>query len=413
MGDCINPATLSDIAQKDTNRLQGQVAKCLAANAVYLNVLRGGTVESGQSDTVRTAVQMPAAPGDSLAVPTFVNDVDICGTQGLQDKTNAINFTYQLQSKRGFGPRVCVKKGFAAFKSSYMAAEDSLAKLITQYINADTRAQLVLKSGSKFVAASGYCFEDLFTGGEFTDVDSQFAQVLPTGPMTFKALHYLARHLKEVQWADMFPADGKVQPHFRFIGGADQVELFRNEIGVEKVLIALTQGSYKLGEQALSAYSFESSPAYRGIAFGVDQTPLRFSGFDGNGDPIFINPRLVVAGANNTAHSVTNPDWLNADYEIGVLVAEGTFARKVPERYVGEGSFKHAPQLHSGELLWHYIKDNDCNVWGDFGWHIYQISRAYEPLRPHHAIAIAYKRCKADLGLEGCAVTSCNAIEEI
>lgn len=411
MADCITPAEISDIAQKDTQRLVGTVAKCLAANSPFINLLEGGTFPSGVSDEQRTAIQMPAAPGDSLAIPTFVNDTAVCGTVGSQDLTDAINYIYRLKSKRGFGPRICVKQGYAAFKTSYTAAEDSLNKLITQYINADVRAQLYLQSGSKFVAASGYCFEDLFTGGDFPDVGVQFAQVLPTTPITFKALHYLARHLKEDLWADQWEAGGKAQPHFRFIGSSDIIESLRNEIGVEKVMIGLAGGSYKLGEATLSGYSWETAPAYRGLAFGVDQTPLRATGFNQDGTLALVNPRLVVTDAvNNRAYSKTNPAWLEAEYEVGFLVAPMSFKRLVPEKYIGEGSFKFAPQMHMGELEWHYIKDNDCNVWGDYGWHIYQISRAYQPQRPHHIIPILYKRCKADLGLEECTVSSCESL---
>ena len=365
---CNTPADLSDIAQKDSQRLVGSVAKCLAANSPFINILEGGTFPSGVSDEVQTSVQMPAAPGDSLAIPTFSNDTDVCGTVGLQDKTDAINYTYRLGTKRGLGPRICVKKGYAAFKGSYLRAEDSLTKLITQYINADVKAQLLLKSGSKFVTARGYCFEDIFTGGEFTDVGVQFAQTLPDAPLTFKALHYLSRHLKEVQWAEMFPAGGKVQPHFRFIGSSDIIEAFRNETGTQNILQSFTEGGFKLGETALSAYSFDATPAYRGIAFGTDQTPLRATGFDGNGDLVLVNPRLTVADvAKNTAYSVTNPAWRDADYEVGFLVASMSFKRHVPQQYVGEGSFKFAPQLAMGELKWHYVEDNDCNIFGDFG----------------------------------------------
>lgn len=409
--ECLDAVALSDIATKDTQRLVGSVAKCLAANSVFIGVLDGGVFESGVSDEQRTTVQMPAGHGDSLAVPTFVNDTDVCGTIGDQDLSDTIDYTYRLGTKRGYGPRVCVKKGYSAFKSSYLASEDSLRKLITQYINADVRAQLLLKSASKFVARAGVCFEDIFTGGEFDDVGVQFANVLPTGPVTFKAIHFLARHLKEVLWADMWPSSGKAQEHFRVIGSADIIESFRAEIGVENVLIALTEGGYKLGETALSAYSFESSPAYRGIAFGVDQTPLRASGFDGNGDLVLIDPRLKVVDGTK-AHSVTNPAWLQAEYEVLFIVAPGSFKRLVPEKYVGEGTFKFAPQLHMGELEWSYIKDN-CNPFGDFGNHIYQITRAYQPVRPHHIIPVLYKRCKPDLGLEACELTTCTDISEV
>jgi len=199
-------------------------------------------------------------------------------------------------------------------------------------------------------------------------------------------------------------------PHFRFIGGSDQVEYFRSEVGVQNVMIALTTGQYKMGETSLTAYSFEQSPAYRGIAFGVDQRPLRATGFNPDGTLALVDPVTIVSNpARNTAYAKVNPAWLNADYEIGVLIADGSFERLVPEKYVGEGSFKFAPQLHMGELEWHYQIDNQCNQWGDFGWHKYQITRAYRPLRPQHIIPILYKRCKADLGLVDCNDTDASS----
>jgi hypothetical protein len=242
----------------------------------------------------------------------------------------------------------------------------------------------------------------IWTGGTENDLGVKFANVLPTGPMTFKALHYIARHMREVLFADWF-ANDKGMPHFRFIGSSDQVEYFRSETGVENVMIALTQGGFKLGENTLSAYSFESSPAYRGIAFGVDQRPLRATGFKADGTLNLVDPVLTVANATkNTAYAKVNPSWLAAEYEVGFLVADGSFERWVPEKYVGEGSFRFAPQLHMGELDWHYVVDNDCNVFGDYGWHKYQITRAYKPLRPQHIVPILYKRCVADLGLTTC-----------
>ncbi len=405
--DCVPPETLSDISRKDTSRLVGTVAKALAANSPFLNVIEGGTFPSGVSDEIRTSVQMQAAPGDSLAIPTFVCDTELCGTQGLQDLTDAIDFTARLESKRGKGPRVCVKKGYASYKTAYLAAEDSLKKLVTQYINADVRAQMYLRSASKFTAVAGYDFDSLFTGGNETDVGVKFAPILPTGPISFKALHFIARYLKEVLFADMFEAGGEGQMHFRFIGSSDIVESFREEAGVKDVLLQFVSGSYRFGEQSLRGYSFETAGAYRGIAFGIDQRPLRATGFTGAGLLNLVDPLTVVTNAaKNTAYAKANPAWLAADYEVGFLIAKGSFKRLVPERYVGEGSFKFIPQLHMGELDWHYQIDNDCNVFGDFGWHKYQITRAYQPMRPQFIVPILYKRCRADLGLEDCAVPS-------
>ncbi|NOS67888.1 MAG: hypothetical protein HOO67_06030 [Candidatus Peribacteraceae bacterium] len=404
----MTPATLSDIARKDTSRLTGTIAKALAANSPFINVIGGGTFPSGVSDEIRTSVQMQAAPGDSLALPTFVCDTELCGTVGLQDLTDAVDFTARLESKRGFGPRVCVKKGYSAFKSSYLAAEDSMKKLVTQYINSDIRAQLYLRSASKFNATKGYDFNSLFTGGSETDVGVKFTPLNPTGPVSFKALHTIARYMKEALFAETF-GDGQ-KGMFRFIGSSDIIESFRAETGVKEILIALTNGSYRLGEVAVSGYSFEESPAYRGISFAVDQRPLRASAISGSGVPTLVDPVVIVTNASkNTAYAKVNPSWLTAPYEIGFLLADNSFNRLVPERYVGEGSFKFAPQLHMGELDWHYIVDNDCNTFGDYGWHKYQITRAYQPVRPQHVVAIIYKRCIADLGLPDCDVTSASS----
>jgi len=400
---CDNSSDISDLASKDTQRIVGSIAKALAANAPFMSVIGGGTFPSGTSDAIRSVVQMQAAPGDSLAVPQFICDTEICGQNGIQDLTDVVDFTLRLESFRGRGPNICVKKGYSAFKGSYVMAEDSLKKLITQYVNADIRAQLYLRSASKFTANANYDFNSLFTGGMETDLGVQFAPLLPTGPMTFKALHYVARFLKEVLFGEWYSQD-KGMPHFRFIGGSDQVEYFRSEVGVQNVMVALTTGQYKLGETSLTAYSFEQSPAYRGIAFGVDQRPLRATGFNPDGSLALVDPVTIVSNpARNTAFAKPNPAWLNAPYEVGFLIADGSFERLVPEKYVGEGSFKFAPQLHMGELEWHYVIDNECNSRGDFGWHQYQITRAYRPLRPQHVIPLLYKRCLADLGLVACS----------
>lgn len=404
-GQCLTPATLSDIAKKDTSRLVGTIAKALAANSPFINLIGGGVVPSGVSDEIRTSVQMQAAPGDSTALPTFVCDTELCGTVGLQDLTDAVDFTARLESKRGFGPRVCVKKGYAAFRSSYLSAEDSMKKLITQYVNADIRAQLYLRSASKFNATKGYDFDSLFTGGTETDLGVKFTPLNPTGPISFKAVHTIARYMKEALFAETF--GGGAKGMFRFIGSSDIIESFRAETGVKEILIALATGSYRLGEVAVSAYSFEESPAYRGISFATDQRPLRASAISGSGVPTLVDPITVVTNASkNTAYATANPAWLTAPYEIAFLVADNSFNRLVPERYVGEGSFKFAPQLHMGELDWHYHIDNDCNTFGDFGWHKYQITRAYQPVRPQHICPIIYKRCKADLGLPDCDVVN-------
>jgi hypothetical protein len=401
MADYLATADLSDIATKDVNRLVGSIAKALAFKSPYIGLIKGGTWKNGISDTVRTATQEQAMPGDSLAVPTFYDDVAMCDGASSTESVATTEYSYSLGTKRGHGPKVCVKQGRAAFKDSYLRAENSLADLITQYINSDIRAQLYLRSGAKFVAAKGYSFEDLFTGGP-GQISVPFAPIPAADvvPLSFKALHRLARYLNEVLLGEMFEGGKVGGANYRFVCGNDQLEYLRESSGVENKLVAYVQGGYKLGEVALKAFSFEESPAYRGISFGADQRPLRASTIV-NGVPTLVNPVVGVATTKGIAPRA-NPAWIAAPIEVGFLIAQNSFERQVPEQFLGEGSFKFSPQLMAGQLDWHYLKDNGANEWGDFGYHKYQIIRAYRPIRPEHIIPIVYRRCTPGLGLDVC-----------
>src|SRR5436190_19040290 len=108
---CDDPSAISDVASKDTNRIVGTIAKTLAANSPYMNVIQGGTFPAGVSDSIRSVVQMQAAPGDSLAIPTFVCETELCGQAGHQDKTDTTEFNVRLEGFRGRGPNICVKQG--------------------------------------------------------------------------------------------------------------------------------------------------------------------------------------------------------------------------------------------------------------------------------------------------------------
>lgn len=398
MAECNSPSELSDIAVKHTGVIMGTVAKALAANSAWINVLKGGTFKSGDGDVQKSAVQLPAAPGDSFAAPTFVADREICGTNGIQEKTEQKLYDVCMESKRIKGPRVCMKKTIGAFKSSLLAAEDALKKNIVQYNNADIRFQLTLRSATKVVANSAYDFASLLTGGSQSDLGVQFVSLTPDAPLSLKFLQKVSRHLKDALWGSMFVGKG-MEPNYRFIGGSDILDVLREQAVVQGAQY-LTNGSFKLGAEIVEGFNFDSAPGYRGIAFGVDQRPLRYNTVGMDGEPVYINPVVNVTNSEtNTAYPVANPVWLAARYEIGHLVADESFQRLTPERYTGEGTFKFAPQLVLGELEWSYIKDNDCNQWGDFGQHLAQISRAYSPIHPEHVIPIAFLRVESDNGL--------------
>lgn len=403
-GDCtITPYTASNIASKDSNRLQGAIAKALAINSPFVNILDGGILPAGISDTVKSVIQEQALSGDSLINPTFSATKDLCGPGSIVDSVATTEYTYALGTNRGRGPKICVKGAYAAFKGSYLMAEDSLKKLLTQRVNADIRYTLVSRSGIKYIALNSgtNTFEDGLSGGE-SQIDVAWNSVSSTnvGQLAFKTVHKLARYLHEVTLAEMFN-DGTSSQHYKLIGGSDLIESFRAELGVKEVLIAQTTGGFKTGEGALTSYAWEGP--YRGIAFGVDQRPLRASAFSG-GTLTYVEPFVSVATTNGNASRV-NPAWVAAPFEIALLIGKSSFERLVPERYTGEGSFKFSPQLAMGELQWHYVIDNDCNQYGDFGWHKYEITRAYRPVRPASVVPILFRRCPYDTGVTACAAT--------
>lgn len=391
--DCISLSAVQDFAAKDVNRIVGQVAKVLARKSPYINILKGGTIPN-VSDVVRSVVQERAVLASSLAAPQFTNDVALCGTGAEADETGSTEYQYQLQSLRGRGPRVCIKTSRTAFKDAYLTAQGSLEKAILQLTNSDIRYTIMRRSGVKFLAKKGATFDNLVSG-ESQQIDTPFADGLPDSPMNFQSLYRLGTLAREDLLVEPFSTSQG--DYFNVIAGIDQIENFRNDADVKEDLISLTTGSYKLGEASIAGYQFQG---YRGFAFGVDSQPLRFATMT-EGMPDLIEPEVGVSVTNGRG-ARRNSAWVNAPYEIGFLIGGDSFSRLTPESYTGEGTFRFAPQLHMGELEWVAQRDNDCNLFLDYGQHIYQISRAYRPIRPHAVIPFAYKRCQFNTGFEPC-----------
>jgi hypothetical protein len=387
--DCIPLATVQNFASKDVNRIIGQIGRVLARKSPYINSIDGGTLPN-VSDVVRSVVEEMAVPAASLAAPQFVNDTTLCGVGATPDQVGSTEYQFQLQTLRGAGPRVCVKQARTAFKGSYLQAQIALEKTILQIINADIRYQYLLQSGIKFVVDSTKTFSQSLTG-DMQVLGAPWATgSVPNAPMNFKTLYKIGSFLREEMLAEPF-ATSKGE-FFQVMASADQIENFRNDADVKEDLIGLTTGSFKLGEESISGYQFMG---YRGFAFGIDQQPLRATGFDGSGNLILVNPTISTAVTNGFAQR-RNPAWVSAPYEVMFVIAGEAFKRLVPESYTGEGTFRFAPQLAMGELEWTYFRDNDCNLYGDFGQHIYQIQRAIQPIRPQNVCAIVYKRCPFD-----------------
>ena len=393
--ECIPLATVQNFASQDVNRIIGQIGRVLARKSPYINSIDGGTLPN-VSDVVRSVVEEMAVPAASLAAPTFVNDTTLCGIGATPDQVGSTEYQFQLQTLRGAGPRVCVKQARTAFKGSYLQAQVSLEKTILQIINADIRYQYLIQSGIKYVVDSTAAFTSNLTG-DMQQINTLFANKVPDAPMNFKTLYRIGTFLREEMLAEPFATkDGEF---FQVLASADQIENFRNDADVKEDLLYLSAGSFKLGEESIAGYQFMG---YRGFAFGIDQQPLRATA-NVAGVLTLVNPIVSTAVTNGFAQR-RNPAWVSAPYEVMFVVAGEAFKRLVPEQYVGEGTFRFAPQLAMGELEWTYFRDNDSNLYGDFGQHIYQIQRAIQPIRPQNVCAIVYKRCAFDGNPTPCAV---------
>jgi hypothetical protein len=400
--NCLDYNQVNIFVSSDTNRIVGKIAEVLARRSPYIGILGGGTLPN-VSTVVRSVIQERSFVASSLAAPVFVNDVSECGVLGGTDQVGTTEYQYQLQTLRGMGPQVCVKTARTAFKGGYLAAQVALEKGVLQIMNSDIRYQLQLQSGVKFVANSTLPFSQALTG-DMQQINTLFNPTLPNSTCTFAVLQKLAVFLREEMLADPFEDDA-MGTMYKAIFSEEQILQFKNELDVRLDHRAMVTGKYQLGERQIAGYSWEGP--YRGVSFGVDAQPLRFNNFYTSGPlagtPQFIEPEIGVSVTQGVG-ARRNPNWVTAQYEVGFLMAQDSFNRLTPEMYTGEGTFKFAPQLFMGELEWFYLRDR-CNPYGDFGNHIYQIQRAYQPQRPQNVIPIIYQRCPYNFSYYLCATT--------
>lgn len=379
-------------------QLRNEAIRYIALQDPYANIVEGGSTPNNMGEQIKTLVTNRMVTNQSLVSPEFGATIDSCGTVGPKAEFGQTAFTTSLATMRGQGPTICLNQARYSVLDSYRIAEQNLKDAIKSLNAADIRSQLLTLSGVKAVAKAGATSLSQILSGGYNQVAVDFIGGVPTAPVSHKFLVALTHYMSDNLSPEYF-GDGAGR-YMVFISSSEQTEVLRNEAGLKQELLAFVTGNDKGVGDALKKYAFIDYP-YRGIKLAIDQQPLRFNEVDANGFPVLIEP-LVRTVTDYGVENATNPDWIDAEYEVGFLVSKGAFRRLVPERYIGEASFKFDPQFVMGELAWHYQKDNTCNVWGDFGFHIYQIVRAFQPRRPHGVIPVLYKRCAQDLGLSSC-----------
>jgi hypothetical protein len=397
MSDCLSVLAANDFLSKDENRITGRIARSLAINSPWINLIETSTFRSGVSDTQRSVRQEAVAPVLSQAQPNW--STFACTKTPTDIQTGSTEFQYTPLSHLERGPKICVTQAFSSFKNAIRQTEMSITDHVQTLWNSWIRYQMYLNSGTKATVASGLSLANMVSSGFGTSFP---LGITPNAGINFRFLKALANHLTHSLLAGSeFQFGSGMQKHFRFISDQETLDSLRAQADVRSDLRHIASGGFaKEGKDALLNYCYEGP--YQGIAFGVDQSITRASAFDPvTGTPTFVEP-FSSEVATKGVRRIANPDWLAAPYQISYLVAKNSFIREIPEEFLGEGLTRFDRQFWGGKIVWHNQKDNGCNIKGDTGFHYYDLAAAMRPERPEFVIPIIHTRCTDDLGLVGC-----------
>ena len=403
MSCAITSEQAAQVFATQASRLYGMIGASLAIDSPYINVLEKGTFPAAIATQLTSVIQGRSAPGDSKVFPTFENQVTVCTGSGLRDGNGTNQYFYNAKIKQSIGDRICFNAGFLAFAGSLNAQFQATQKLVTEYINADIRAELFTRSGVKAVVRSGVSATAMIAGG-YNQIDTAVPAIESDARLTFGLLEKFASYMRERLKVNHFGSGANT--NLRFIGGWDILAALRNDLGgavgsagTLTPFNALVAGGDKMASDGTKSYAFTQT--YRGIEFGKDQEPMR-ANWTGAAYA-FVEPDLAVAGSSGTV-AAPNPAYDESSHEVGFLIGKGSFERQVPAPWTGEGKMKFERQLFGGEVMWHSVVDNCENPFGNWGALKYQIGRAFRPLYPWFVMPIIYKRCNDD------AIASCSGI---
>ncbi len=388
--DCLTPAIASDIANKDTLRIVGQLAEAVAQRSAYTATIDGGTLEN-VSDVVRSITGEAAVPAASLTRPVFVPAANACGTGGGIDQTGTTEYQFQLMNLRGRGPKVCVKTTRTGFIASYTHALTSLNQMLVKIQNADIRANYFDNSGCKAILDSAGTFAQDFAG-DVNALSTAFPNRTPNQTVTFRSLEVIMTYMRETLGVQPFEGETD-EGTFKFIGSQFAIQGIRDELHVGQDTRSMMTGGYAVGEETFKSYRFTGP--YHALGLGVDPEPLRGTTLSA-GDLTLIEPGTAVATTTGFGYR-PNSSWISATYEVGFLLGRSSFSRLVPV-YQKVPGWDFPAQIANGGLDFKVLSDADCNFWEDFGQHRYEIERAYQPMFPHAVCAIMFLRTSSGAG---------------
>jgi hypothetical protein len=399
--ECIlTPEDIANAVLEQVPQITWENVKTNLRQNPYASLYDGGTVRNFQGDRVITAVMDRVVTGHSLVRPVAINSNQACGTVGPQAQYGQQTFTSFLKDLRGESPLVCINKARETVEDGYEMATQALRNAMKDIFMAEQRINLIDNSGLKYVARTDSSIPANLSGGENVQ-GADWPNVLPNSPMTFEALLVLAEQLRYVFNANVETFGEGDNSYFSVIVGYAQSNKFRNEVGTITDFRAATTGGYDSAKNELWSYAF--NPLYRGLRIGIDPLPLRYANLNADGSPQYIEPYVTNTDVDGgTARNIPNPDWINAPFEVGMLVSKNTFRWRVPERLTSMGDMRWPAQFTTGELQW--IDDDriPCNKYREFGQFIWGLKYMVSPRVPHGVIPFAYSRCQADLGMVTC-----------
>lgn len=395
----LSPAQWNDILASQESTIRENIQQDLAYDAPYLNSIAGDTWDNSNSgENLRTLVANRVSPAWSRVRPEFQRASTMCQVRPSKDQIGQTEYTTYMETLAGESPDICVRQARHGVKNSLTSAYTAMQQGIKELMDYDVRAQYLDRSGLKYVVNSTVGKNNRLTGGR-KQVGATFnTSFLPNSPMSYQALINLIQLSANVHGNQLFGSG--VDKHALVIAGFEQVETFRNEALVTNAVLAQTGGGYADGNNAIKMLEW-TSIQHRGARLAVDSQPLRFNDWAQTGLPDLIEPEVSI-DADYGKDSVPNSEWVYALYEIGFIVFKNAFKRVVPSSYAGEGQWKFAPQFVMGELKWHNVVDNNCNIKGDTGFFWYEVTRALQAWQPHAVIPFAYKRCDLADGLTPC-----------
>lgn len=384
----------TQLFSRDPTRLYGPIADALKTSVPYLSVLNSGTFPNSVSATLLSPIQGRALLSNSLAAPEFTAMLNMCGSQDVVvDKNGTNQYSYVASIADGMSEKICLNQGFSAYVNSLTSQLTAYQQAITEFINADIRWQMFLRSGVKAVVQSGVQPTAMITGGEY-QIDTAVPAVESDAGLNFATLQAFNRYMRSTLRATPFGSGANA--HSRVIASSDELDILRDDLGAAAGpgganIVPLGQvaaGGNRMAVDAITGYMFE--PLYRGMQFGEDTMPLRLN-WNGSGyDP--VSPVVPYSATVGTVAQVSQ-DWVEASHEVAFMFFKGSFERQVPAPWTGEGKVRFSRQMFGGEIQFMNHPDMSCNLWGDWGVMAWRVGRAYRPIYPWFVLPIIYKRC--------------------